>query len=385
MRILHTADWHVGKTLSRQSRIDESRAVLSEIVDVAQTESVDAVIVAGDVFEHLSPSPEAEQVVYEVLERLCRDSIPVALITGNHDNHRRWHALAPLLRRFDVQVADAPRRPDEGGVVEIPSRDGSDCVQIACLPWVPEKRIIGARELMGLSEEPFKAYADEMARILQALCSQLDPGKCNVLAAHLFVSSAIISGSERTLTVGDIYGVNPQALPTNVQYVSLGHVHRPQQIPASPIPARYAGSPLQLDFGEVGQAKSVAIVDLKPGLPAQVREVPLTNGRQLIDVAGTLGDLERYRDTQESAYLRVKLLCDGPQPGLSDEVRQILPNALVVTLEYPRRESGVTAADLGEIAPRQLFERYYQTRHSTEAPPELLDVFDELLDEVTAS
>jgi exonuclease SbcD len=385
MRILHTADWHVGKTLTRRSRIDESRAVLREIVDIGVKESVDAALICGDIFEHQSPSPDAEQVVYEALESFSHNSIPVVLIAGNHDHPLRWRALAPLLKRFDVHVVDSPRRPDDGGILEIPSRDGSDCLQVACLPWVPEKRIIGAHELMGLSEQPFKTYADEMARILASLCSQFDPSKCNVLAAHLFVSSSIISGSERTLTVGDIYGINPQTLPTAVQYTALGHVHKPQQIPASPIPARYAGSPLQLDFGEVGQQKSVSIVDLRPGLPAQVREIQLSAGRRLIDVAGSLQDLGKYTDTVENALLRVRLTCDGPQSGLSDTVREILPNALVVTLDYPRQDAEQTPADLGEIAPRQLFARYFRERHATDASPDLLNLFDEILDEVTAS
>jgi exonuclease SbcD len=384
MRLLHTGDWHVGKTLTRRSRLDEARDVLAEVAEIAGEEGADVVVVAGDVFDHLSPSAEAEAIVYDALLEFERRGIPVVVVAGNHDHAHRWRAIAPLLDRFAIHVAAEPRRPDKGGIVAIDARDGSSTVQIACLPWVPLSRLIETSHLLGLAEEAYQAYTTAMAEILAVLCQGFDASKCNVLTGHFFVSGAVTSGSERPLSIGELYAVTPQAVPVSPQYVALGHVHKPQKVPGVAVPARYAGSLLQLDFGEVGQEKSVALVDLEPGKPAEVRELPLRSGRRLRDLHGTLDELANMVDDVGDAFLRVRLDCDGPQPGLGDAVRELLPNALQVTIDYPREEADRELLDLGATAPRDLFSRYYKQRHAAAPEKELLDLFDELLEEVTA-
>jgi exonuclease SbcD len=379
MKILHTADWHIGKSLARRQRLDEAASALKEVVAIARHENVDAVLVCGDIYEHLAPSPEAEALVYETLLALEQQRIPVVIIPGNHDSPKRWSAIGPLLKRFSVFVVPEVLRPERGGVVEVKSRDGSTTAQIAALPWVTEQRIISATEMMGLAEAPNQAYADEMARLIKALCGALDPGKCTVFAGHLFVGGSKLGGGERSLTVGQIYGVTPQAMP-QVQYVALGHVHRPQRVPGSAVPARYAGSLLQLDFGEKEQQKSIAIVELAPGKPAQVSEVPISAGRQLLDVTGTMEELSAYGTSRDSAFFRVTLKCDGPRPGLADEVRDRLPNAIEVRLEYPRSEDRGLPSLRG-MAPRDQFAHYYADRHGAPASKALLSLFDELIQE----
>ncbi len=385
MRLLHTADWHIGKTLARRPRIDEAREAVDAVVSAAVEHEVDAVLVCGDVFEHLAPTPEAEQVVYEALVRFDAHRIPVVLLAGNHDHPQRWRAVESLLARFAVHVVPEVRRPERGGLLEIAARDGSAGAQIAVLPWVPERRLVGAAELMGLAEQPQQTYATGVARLLEALCAAFDPDKCSVLAAHLHVSGATPAGSERQLTIGDLFAVAPQAIPATAQYVALGHVHRPQRVPGVAAPARYAGSLLQLDFSEAGQEKSVVLADLEPGRPAQVRELPITAGRRLMDVRGTLDELEQYRDSADEAFVRVFLVCERPVPGLADQVRELLPNALEVRLEYEREEDDGGRVDVKALTPRELFQRYHRDRYGAEAETRLLDLFDRLLDEATAA
>ena len=242
MRLLHTADWHIGKTLARRLPIDEAREAVAAVVSAAVEHEVDAVLVCGDVFEHLAPSPEAEQVVYEALLRFEEHRIPVVLLAGNHDHPQRWRAVEPLLARVDVHVVPEVRRPERGGLIEVAARDGSHSAQIAALPWVTERRLLGAAELMGLAEQPYQTYATEVARLLEALCAGFDPDRCNVLAAHLYVSGATPAGSERQLTIGDLFAVAPQAIPAHRA------VRRARARPPAPAragvaaPARYAGS-----------------------------------------------------------------------------------------------------------------------------------------------
>src|SRR5262249_43541950 len=149
---------------------------------------------------------------------------------------------------------------------------------------------------------------EEMARAFRSDC-------VNVLMAHLFTDGAQVAGSEHKATIGIEYAVAPSRLPATATYLALGHVHRPQPIKGSPSPARYSGSLLQLDFGEVGQTKSVSIVDAAPRKPAQIREVQLRSGRQLADATGTIDELRARANEFGDAYLRVVVKTGGPVPN----------------------------------------------------------------------
>jgi len=382
MRLLHTSDWHVGRTIHRRQRLDETKAALSEIVEIAQREEVDLILLCGDIFESFSPSAEAERVVYDTLLAFSSAGIPVVYLAGNHDYARRLAAVEGLLRAIDVHAVPSVRRPKEGGIIELEARSDGAEVQIAALPWVPERALFGAEEMMGLQGEPHQAYAERLGELINALCV-FDADKVHVLAAHLFVSGAKPGGGERDLTMGQVFAVSGATLPTSPQYIALGHVHRAQVAPGTGL-ARYAGSPLQLDFGEAGQQKSVTIVDLEPGRPAKTRQVDLNEGRELLDVEATLDTLEEV-DIDPEAYLRVFLECEGPTPGLVDRVRDVLgENVVEVRLVYEREDPEKRAAELKRMSPEKLFARYYQRRHGSKADESLTKLFSELYEEVSA-
>lgn len=382
MRILHTADWHVGKTLHRRQRLEEVAAVLAEVVAIARDEAVDLTLVCGDLFDHFAPSAEAERIVYAALLGLRDTGSAVVVVPGNHDNAKRFSAIEALSRAAGIHVVADVRRPDQGGVIEIESADGRQVAQVAALPWVPEKALFGAEEMMGLEEDPNKAYAEELPRLLTALTSRFDAGKVHLLVAHLFVGGARVGGGERELTVGDLFAIAPQALPATPQYIALGHVHRPQDVPGAAVPARYSGSLLQLDFGEREQEKSVTVIEVEPGKPGRAHTVPLRAGRTLLDVQGTLDELGGL-DVPADAYLRVMLDCDGPSPGLADDVRSILPNALEVRLVYEREAATREPGELQRLSPSELFARYYGERHGAPPDERLTKAFEELFEEVT--
>lgn len=382
MRILHTADWHVGKTLHRRQRLDECRSVLREITTIAEEEQVDLVLVCGDVYDQFAPSAEAEAIVNSTLLNLQRTGAAVLVLAGNHDNAKRLAAIEPLLAAVNVHAIPDARRPDQGGILDINDRAGNPAAQVAVLPWVSERLLFGAEEMMGLQAEPNQAYAEKLPRLIEALCAPLDPERVTILASHLFCQNAKVGGGERDLTIGDLFAVTAAALPPTVQYVALGHVHRPQDVPASPVPARYAGSPLQLDFGELDQTKSVTIIEVGPGKPAQVRPRELTCGRQLLDVHGTLEQLRHHDSDPDREWLRVTLECEGPSPGLAEEIREVLPNALEVRLDYERQDEAALAAETRGLSPRELFDRYFTARHGSTPDGRLTKLFDELLEEV---
>ncbi|HEX2425840.1 MAG TPA: exonuclease SbcCD subunit D [Actinomycetota bacterium] len=382
MRFLHTGDWHIGKAIRGRTRIDEHAAVLDEVVAMAVDRAVDAVLIAGDVYEHRAPPPDADAVVFDALLRLHDAGIRVVVIPGNHDSAPRLEAFGKLLRPLGVEVGARVLPPDRGGVVAVPSRDGSEVVEVACVPFVPERRFGDATALFDATEAWFASYAQGMGELLAAMAAGFSPGRASVVLAHLFTDGALVTpgGGERELTIGMAYAVPPSRLPAHVSYIALGHVHLPQAVRGSPAPARFAGSLLQLDFGEAGQRKSVSIVDVVAGKPAKVEEVPVSAGRELRDVRGALDAVLRQGAEAGDAFLRVFVETDGPIPGIADRIRAELPNALDVHLVYQRDDATPGAEPVSSLHPREQFVAYYRSQHSTAPTPELLEAFDELLD-----
>jgi exonuclease SbcD len=175
--------------------------------------------------------------------------------------------------------------------------------------------------------------------------------------------------------------MTPQAIPDTAQYVALGHIHRHQKV-ETPAPTFYAGSPLQLDFGEVGETKQFLLLEAAPQLPVRVEPVPYQGGVPLMDVSGTLDEIQRVAERYRSGgHLRVKVLLPARDPDIARKVRVLLPNAVVVNTELPRDEqvSDVDHPAPG-AAPRDLYAAYHRKEHGREAEAQLLTAFDDLRD-----
>ncbi|MFP5321148.1 MAG: exonuclease SbcCD subunit D [Acidimicrobiia bacterium] len=381
MKLLHTSDWHVGKLIRGRSRADEHRAVLAEMAGVAADEAVDLVLVAGDLFETSAPGPESEEIVYRGLLGLA-EVAPVVVIGGNHDNPRRLDAVAPLLSLGRVTVLGRPAAPDDGGVVRLDA--GGTPVQLALLPFVSKRNVVRAEQLMAADAyEHSQAYDDRLRQVIARLCDGFDADSVNVVCAHAFAAGGTAGGGERSVHTIEDYSVGSQAFPVGAQYVALGHLHRAQDIPG-PTRIHYSGSPLQLDFGEDRDTKSVAVVELAPGVPAAVRDVPLTAGRQLRTLRGSLAELEAAAGSTGDAYLRV-VVNDSRRAGLADMVRSWYPHCVDVVVRPPD-EASPSAARTGEPVvgrqPGELFRAYLDTTDLTD--PRVAAAFDELLEEVAS-
>ena len=384
MRFLHTADWHVGRTIRGRPRFDEFADALDAVVDVAVSEGVDAVLLAGDIHDQRAVSPEADRLIFDALIRLSERGVPVVAVPGNHDSALRLEAFAPLLERIGTHVVPRVLRPEAGGLVTLHSKDGRERALIACLPFVSPRRFSDAASLFDDIAHGYVEFDESMGKLIAAYEGAFDPGAINILMSHMFVSGAQPGGSEREVTIGSEYAVSPTRLPKTASYVALGHIHKPQKIKGAPGEARYCGSLLQLDFGERGQDKSLVIVDVHPGKPPKTTEVPIDVGRKLLEVDATLDDLDDVATRVGDAYLRVNLSIDSPVPGLADRVREALPNALDVHLVLPEREEEEQTASLRGLSPREQFTSYYSTAHQADPPDEVLGAFDRVYDEVSA-
>jgi exonuclease SbcD len=303
------------------------------------------------------------------------------VIAGNHDSDRRLQAVQPLLELGAVVTRPTFAEP-ETAVVEIPSRDGREVMLVAPLPFLSQRWIVKAAELMsGDAATSVQLYEERYRQLCTWMCGRFRDDAVNVVAAHAFVHGADASGSERAAHLSSAYGVPSTVFPTTAHYVALGHLHRPQEIPG-PCPIRYCGSPLALDFGEAGQRKVALVVEASAGTPARVTEVPLQSGRPLQVVKGTLAEL-RSLSVADDAYVRVHVR-EKLRVGLADEVRELFPDVVDVVLESPtaRGKGEPVPESRSERSPRELFTAYL--READVDDPSLVALFDTLYEEATA-
>lgn len=392
MKILHTADWHVGKVLKGRTRGEEHSAVLRELVDLARAEDVDAVVVSGDVFDTAAPAPQAQSLVVRTLLEMREDGRDVVVVAGNHDNPRLLDVYRLALGATGVHVVGTFRRPDDGGVLSFTARSGEP-VRLAALPFLSHRYAVRAAEVLaGTPDEHNRAYAERVSALLAALTDSFHGDTVNLAATHGTLPGGRFGGGEREAQSIFSYYFEPTVFPPSTQYAALGHLHRRQQMPG-PCPIWYAGSPLAVDFGEEDNTPGALLVDVEPGAPAVVREVRVSSARRLRTVRGTLeelGTLAKERaDELADAWLRV-VLAEKPRAGLAEDVREMLPDTLDIDIDerfrptrlLRRRDGdGTSDATLSPRGPRELFRDYLEAAGHDDRVAAL---FDRLHDEVTS-
>ncbi|NPC92127.1 exonuclease subunit SbcD [Bacillus sp. WMMC1349] len=279
MRILHTADWHLGKTLEGRSRLKEQEDFLDELTEIVKDEKIDAIVMAGDAFDTVNPPAHAEQLFYESLSSLSdKGKRPVVVIAGNHDNPDRLSAASPLTVDQGIYLIGYPKTEP----IDIEVTSSGELLSIAALAYPSESR---------LNEVLSETFAEKLLRdqydlkirqTFQHMSRQFRKDAVQIAASHIYVAGGSQTDSERPIEVGGAYTVAAESLPESAAYVALGHLHRPQMVKRSNTVARYSGSPLAYSFSEAGYAKSVTVVEAFPGKQASWKEVFLTSGKPLI-------------------------------------------------------------------------------------------------------
>jgi exonuclease SbcD len=380
MRILHTSDWHVGKVLKGQSRMDEQLAVLREVVDIARAEQPDLVIVAGDLFDTAAPTPDATRVVVRALTALRGSGADVVAIAGNHDNGAQLDALRSWADAAGITVRGTVRDRPAEHLIEGRTGDGEPW-RLVALPFLSQRYAIRATEMFALTAaEANQTYADHLRRLLTTLCEGFDAAAVNLVTAHLTVLGGTLGGGERDAHTIQAYAVPASVFSTATHYVALGHLHRRQSVVA-PCPVHYSGSPLAVDFGEEENRPSVTIVEVGTSSAAKTREVPVSAAVPLRTVRGSLAELSAV--DSGPAWLRVYVR-ERPRAGLREEIQALLPRALEVRIDpsvlaelAPSTRDGGTRAGR---APGELFADYLDSRGH--ADPAVADLFNRLYGEV---
>lgn len=402
MRILHTADWHFGKTIEGRDRYPEQVAFVEELCGICVDESINLVLVAGDVFQSPNPSAAAEELFYYAIDRLAdHGRRGVVVVAGNHDNPDRLCAAAPLAGRLGITLAGLPKEefgPATLGAGKAQRVNGGQAwlelfvpgvdytAVIAALPYPSEGRL---KELMAQSlddQELRQGYNDRLAGLFSTLNTKYRPDTVNLAVSHLYVRGGIESDSEHQIQVGGAYAVDPLVFPAQAQYIALGHLHRPQYVGGTPAPCRYAGSPLAYSFSETGYAKSVTIVDVQPGQAAEVREVPLTAGRPLVRwrAAGGVAQVREWVEAgrDKDAWIEVEL--EIKQALALNEIQELRAmHSGFVTIRpvfhMPGDDPDKQPVRLNSMPLNELFIRFYEQQNGGLKPDEkLVQMFLEL-------
>lgn len=400
MRILHTSDWHLGKTLEGRSRQEEQEKFLDELCNLTKDQQIDLVLIAGDIFDSVNPPAAAEELYYDALDRLAAGGKrAVAVIAGNHDSPERLCAAEPLANRHGITLCGLPsellkpasfvapnrvHRTEAGnGWIKIHIPSCSHTAVIALLPYPSEARL---NEVLSQSFDDGilrEAYANRVKHVFAGLSAKFDPSSVNLAVSHLYVRGGVESDSERQIQVGGAYTVDPESLPLGAHYVALGHLHRPQDVKGSPVPARYSGSPLAYSFSEVGYTKSVTVIEAFPGQAAAITELYLSSGYPLVKwqakegLSQVLRWIEEGKDPRAWIDLEVHVTQSLTAHDVQN-LRRLRERIVNIRPVFPETEKLVLEAR-SKLPVDTLFRHFYETRIGVAPTDELVSVFLELL------
>jgi exonuclease SbcD len=404
MKLLHTADWHLGKYLDKFSRIEEQKAVLNEICEIADREEVDAVIVSGDLFDTYNPPTEAVDIFYKTLKKLSKNGDrAVIAIAGNHDSPDRIEAPDPLARECGIIFSGYPNTTvppfaletglavtkSAEGFIELKLPQVNEPLRIILTPYANEYRL---RTYLGhdkADEELRNLLSEKWVELAEKHC---DNKGVNILATHLFMMQ---EGGDKPdepedekpiLHVGGAQEIYSKNIPDQIQYVALGHLHRKQSVDENTCSVVYSGSPLAFSFSEANQDKYVIIVEAEPGKTATHRAIKLEKGRKLLrqrfDVVteavewlrahpNTLVELTMVTETYLTSQER-KQLYDA-----YDGIVAIIPEIKNIHL---LEDGNSKPIDIGKPI-EELFIDYFETKHGQKPNENLLNLFKEVLSE----
>lgn len=384
MRILHTADWHLGRHLEGRSRLSEQAQFIDELVQIVEDEKIDLILMAGDVYDTYNPPAEAEELFYESLTRLTDfGKRKIVCIAGNHDHPDRLAAANPIAEAHGIYLLGLPNQNTIE--ISVPHRD--QVARLFALPYPSESRL---REVLSsdIAEEQLRdGYDQRVARLFQQQAAYFSPTTVNLAMSHLFVQGGATSESEREIQVGGAYTVLPQSLPAYAQYVALGHLHRPQNVKHAPTLARYSGSPLAYSFSETGYAKSVTVFDALPQQVISTREIHLCSGKPLVNWEAKEGisQLHQWLDEgrDRNAWINVEVYVEEALPTeVIQHLRKSHNGILNIRPIYPEIVAAREQVRLSELSIEELFQRFYQKQTNGAVPDrELVQLFLELLQE----
>ncbi|MEM8996020.1 MAG: exonuclease SbcCD subunit D C-terminal domain-containing protein [Acidobacteriota bacterium] len=404
MLILHTADWHLGQRFHDQRRLDDERHALEHIVRIARERRVDAVLVAGDVFDHPNPGAEEQRLYYRTLARLVDEAgvATVVVTAGNHDSALRIEGPRALLCALHIHVVGRWGRsaPADRPLVPLRRRDGEVAALCLAVPYLRDADLRlpalgeGAREM----HRRYAAALEGRYVAGRGAARGAYPETPLVVMGHCYVTSALLGGGERPVQVGNLAQVEAGVLAGDAAYLALGHLHRPQDI-AGHRHWRYSGSLLPTGFDEVGTRREVTLFRIDgPGLAADIESIPLEPYRDYRRLEGDPAGVRAQVDALPlhgvdgpTPWCEATLDLTRPEPGLAreliDRCRDRGWNLVSVRRRAqptPAPEAFDARTELRELDPEDVFARRHEAEFGEPPDEELRLEFARLLEDVLA-
>lgn len=398
MRILHTGDWHLGKNLEGQSRMDEQELFLNDFINIVEENDIDLVIIAGDVYDSSNPPARAEKMFYDTLKKLSKNGERLTLIiAGNHDNSERLVAAGPLAMEHGIIMVGTPKTvvscgeygnhkvvSSKEGVVEV-EINGEKAV-ILTVPYPSEKRL---NEVlygeMDDDEDRLKTYGERIKTLFDNLKQNYREDTINLAVSHLFAMGSEEGGSERSIQLGGSYIINGSYLPKEAQYIALGHVHKPQVVPGTNKRARYSGSPLHYNKKEINMNKKCFIIDVKPKEECKISEVEFKVYKPIEiwkceSIEDAIEKCEINKDRECWVYLEVK--CD--RYIREDEIKKmkdIKKDILEISPKIIDSYDEEVVVSIQDKSFDEIFKDFYKKERNVEADEEVVELFLKLISE----
>ena len=377
MRLMHLADLHIGKRVNGFSMLEDQRYVLEQVLEVASEQSLDGVLLAGDIYDKSVPAGEAVQMLDWFVTKLTELKLPVYMVSGNHDSAERLSFGARLLEKSGVHVAGVYNGKLEPIVLE----DEYGILNLYLLPFV---KPIHVRKALGMDEEleEIKTYDDAIAKVLDM--ADIDVHERNVLVAHQLVTGAERCDSE-DISVGGVDNVSAE-LFGDFDYVALGHIHGPQKMTRDTI--RYAGTLLKYSFSECNHKKSITIVELREKGDVSVTTIPVKPLRDMRVMKGEYAVLmskDSYDDENRKDYMKVILTDEQEIPEVMGKMRTVYPN--IMMLEYDNKRTRTVSDIQGakvveQKKPIEYFKEFYQQQNGVGIDEEQEKMILELMKEI---
>ena len=354
MKFLHISDLHIGKRVNEFSMIEDQKYILRQIKEIALEKQVDAVMIAGDIYDKPVPSAEAVKLFDEMLTRLVSINLPIFVISGNHDSAERIGFGSDILSAAKVYMS----RVYNGNLQKIELEDDYGKINVYLLPFIKPATVKNIYK-----EAEIKDYDDALEYVLSQ--EKIDETKRNVIVSHQFVTGAMRSESEE-VSVGGLDNVSVENYEA-FDYVALGHIHRAQQMGRES--ARYAGTLLKYSFSEEKHNKSMTIVDLKEKGNIEIKEIPVKPLHDLKTIKGKFSKItseEFYKELKKEDYYRAVLTDEDDILNAIGKLKSIYPN--LMSMEYDntrtRSYSVVDNVETGEAkSPLDYFEEFFEKQN----------------------
>ena len=370
MKILHLGDLHFGKRINNLSLIEDQIYINKKILEIIDEKGIEAVLIAGDVYDRSVPSEEAVNLFDDFLVKLAKRKLPVMIIAGNHDSAERLSFGDRLIEAAEIYISPVY----DGTVKKITLEDKYGEVNFYLMPFVKPANV---RQCF--PEEKIETYTDALRVAVSHM--DIDTAKRNIIVSHQFVTGAHKDGSEDELFLGGSSNVD-SSVYEGFDYTALGHIHRPQNVKHNTI--RYCGSPMKFSFNEERQNKGLTIVDIRQKGDISIELLPLEPMRDFVTIRGKYDDIRKGMDSvRKQDFVSVILTDEDEIPNAFSNLSIVYPNIQKITYDN-RRTNNEAIADGAELdldlKPIDLIKEFYELGNGLEINDKQEKYLNELIE-----